>query len=652
MTRQTLRSLLSHKSFGRRSNHDLPASSSSLDVSMMEEKVARGEAIIVKWDPDASAYAKITSLFYESRSEAHRFLAEVSDLQRNMLAFVAAAGPARLAHPCLVRAQTLMQAAMRRLVKEFYQILAANRDLLDPESVSVRSACSSVSEEPDYDSWEYRSPEEEALAAGESISDVERAATIAMADLRAIADTMVSAGYSKECVTTYQTLRKCIVDEGLCRLGFERLSLAHVLKLDWAMLELKVRSWLGASRVALRTLFHGEHVLLDHVFAGSDTVREALFADIAGDAALHFLSFPVSVAKSKRSPEKLFRLLDLYDTIVELWPEIELVFSFESTAVVRAQALASRSKLAETARATLADFESAILRESSRLAVPGGGVHPMTCYTMNYISLLADYESSLAEIFANCPLQTPSPIPDFFLDTSQVPAVHPPASCPSSPGTTTSSYNSAVAEKLTWLVFALLCKLDGKTETYQDVGLSYLFLANNLQYIVSKVRSCQLLELLGEEWAARHAAKARQHASGYERVAWGGVATGVPKGEVSAGEAGEWIRAFIAALEAACATQAGWVVTDPGMREEVKEAVRGMVVPAFRGFYARWHAVIEDVAITPHASLDPAALGQKDQNATRGMTCSGPILHATPTSLSNVAGSTIPLPAKQARQTR
>ncbi|URE18910.1 exocyst complex [Musa troglodytarum] len=407
-----------------------------------------------------------------------------------------------------------------------------------------------------------------------------------MANLRAIADTMVSAGYSKECVTTYQTLRKCIVDEGLCRLGFERISLAHVLKLDWSMLELKVRSWLGASRVALRTLFHGERVLLDHVFAGSNTVREALFADIAGDAAVHFLSFPVSVAKSKRSPEKLFRLLDLYDTIVELWPEIELGFSFESTAVVRAQALASLSKLAETASATLADFESAILRESSRLAVPGGGVHPMTRYTMNYISLLADYGSSLAEIFADCPLQTPS---------------HIPASCPSSSGTTTSSYDSVVAEQLAWLVFALLCKLDGKTETYQDVGLSYLFLANNLQYIESKVRSCQLLELLGEEWAARHAAKARQHSARYERVAWGGVAAEIPKGEVSAGEAGERMRAFIAALEAACATQAGWVVADPGMREEVREAVRGMVVPAFRGFYARWHAALEDVAVASYS---------------------------------------------------
>ena len=32
---------------------------------MMEGKVTAVEAIITKWDPDASSFAKITSLFYE-----------------------------------------------------------------------------------------------------------------------------------------------------------------------------------------------------------------------------------------------------------------------------------------------------------------------------------------------------------------------------------------------------------------------------------------------------------------------------------------------------------------------------------------------------------------------------------------------------------
>ncbi|RRT33596.1 hypothetical protein B296_00052714 [Ensete ventricosum] len=605
MTRQGLRNLLPCKPFGRRRHRDSPSpaatassSSSSSSSSSLEEMVARAEAVVVKWDPESSAYAKITSLFYEDRSEARRFLAEVSELQRAMLVFVAAAEPARLSHPCLVRAQTLMQAAMRRLEKEFFQVLAANRDLLDPESVSVRS---SISEEPDYDPWE-NSPEEEALAAGKSIGEVERAAGVVMADLRAIADTMVFAGYGKECFRTYKALRKSIVDEGLYRLGFERLPPAQVQKLDWPVLELKVRSWLGASRIAVRTLFHGERVLLDHIFAGSDIVREVVFADMAGDAALQFLGFPGLVAKSKRSPEKLFRLLDLYDAVTELRPEIEQIFSFDSTAAVRAQALASLSKLAEAARATLADFESAIMKESSRSPVPGGRVHPMTRYAMNYISLLADYQSALVEIFADFPIHTLTPIPPFFFDTSQTPAEQQLAvSGPSSSPLTTSSSSegsrrSAIAARFAWLILSLLCKLDGKAAACRDVGLSYLFLANNLQYIVNKARSCRLQELLGEEWAARQAAKARQHAAEYERAAWGRVAATIPTGDVSSGEARGRMRAFSAALEEACAAQAGWVVAEAAMREEVKATVRGMILPAYRGFYTRWEAAPEDAS--------------------------------------------------------
>ncbi|CAL9769205.1 unnamed protein product [Musa acuminata subsp. burmannicoides] len=608
MTRKGLRNLLPCKPFGRRHHRDSQSaaatasssSSSSSSTSSLEEKVARAEVVVIKWDPESSAYAKITSLFYEDRSEARKFLAEASDLQRAMLVFVADAEPASLSHPCLVRAQTLMQAAMRRLEKEFFQILAANRDLLDPESVSVRSAYSSVSEGPDYDPWE-NSPEEEAHLAGKSIGEVERAAGVVMADLRAIADTMVFAGYRKECVRTYKSLRKSIVDEGLYRLGFERLAPAQIQKLDWAVLELKVRSWLVASRVAVRTLFHGERVLLDHVFAGSDAVREVVFADIAADVALQFLGFPGLVAKSKRSPEKLFRLLDLYDAVAELRPEIEPIFSFDSTAAVRAQALASLSKLAEAARATLADFESAIMKESSRSTVPGGGVHPVTRNAMNYISLLADYQSALVEILADFPIQTPTPIPAFLFDTSQAPTEQQPAvsgssSTPASSSSSEGSRRSAIAARFAWLILSLLWKLDEKAAAYRDVGLSYLFLANNLQYIVNKVRSCRLRELLGEEWATRQAAKARQHAAGYERAAWGRVAATIPTGNVSAGEARGRMRAFNAALEEVCAAESGWVVADAAMREEVRANVRRMILPAYRGFYTLWETAMEDAA--------------------------------------------------------
>ncbi|XP_042467241.1 exocyst complex component EXO70H1-like [Zingiber officinale] len=282
-----------------------------------------------------------------------------------MLDFVAAtAEPSRLSHPCLVRPQTLMQVVMRRLEKEFYQMLAANSDLLDPESQFVRSSRSSFSDDQVSDLWdESASPDQtDALVARESIIKIERTTAVVMTDLRAIADTMVFAGYGFECVRIYRTLRKSVVDEELYRHGFDRsLSSPQIKKMDWAVLELKIRSWLGACRVAVRTLFHRERVLIDHVFSNSNIAREVVFSSVAGNAALQFFAFPEWATKSKWSPEKFFRLLDMHDAIGEVWPEVELVFSFESTSSVRTQALASFAKLTDAARCTFTNFDSTIL---------------------------------------------------------------------------------------------------------------------------------------------------------------------------------------------------------------------------------------------------------------------------------------------------
>ncbi|WOL14857.1 hypothetical protein Cni_G23638 [Canna indica] len=605
MTRKGLRRFVPSYSFGRH-HHDRQSSGGSAPASsprspqqrlsdaLMEDHVAAAEAIVVKWDPDASSHAKrASSLFHDDRAEARDFLAAVRDLQCAMLFFVSGGGAVSSSHATIVRAQTLMQAAMRRLEKEFYQILAANRDFFEPESVSARS-CSrfSASDEGDDD--------EVGGGAEDSAGEIERAGAMAMADLRAIAETMIAAGYGKECVKVYKVLRKSVVDEGLYRLGFAQLSASQVHKLDWAVLEIKIRSWLRTSRVAVATLFSRERILMDHVFGSSDSIREAVFADIAGETALQFLRFPESVAKSKRSTEKLVRFLDLREAISEILLEVESVFSFESTAAVREQAVATLAKLAEAVRATIADFEAALQKEHSKSLVPGGRVHPLTRDAMNCIATLADYETTLAEVFADFPLPTPNYLPGFLFGTSNT------AAQPSSPASSLSSSSSfssssstdnsrrtKVTALLAGLLLVLLCKLDAKARAYRDAGLSYLFLANNLQYIVSRVQSCRLREVLGEEWAARHAAKARQHAAAYERVAWAKVAAEIPVGKVGAGEARERMLAFSTGLEEACAAQAGWVVADEGMREEVRASVRGMVLPAYRSFYKRWRAVPE-----------------------------------------------------------
>ena len=533
--------------------------------SVIDEIIDSAAILILKWDPDSSTYAKVTSLFYESKSEAHQFIKCVNDLQKAMHFLVNEDSSSER----LILAQSLMQLAMKRLQKEFYQLLSMNRAYLDPESVSTRSSRASTrSSTSDYED----DGDDDDRVASDSISDVEQVSSMVMAELRSIAECMISAGYAKECINIYKIIRKSIIDEGIYRMGVEKLSSSQINKSDWEVVELRIKNWLDAVKISMRTLFNGERILCDHVFAVSDSIRESCFSDISKEGAMLLFGFPEHVAKSKKIPEKMFRVLDMYTSIFENWPEIEAIFSFESTAGVRNQAFNSLVKLAEFVRAMLSEFEASIQKDSSKTPAYGGGVHRLTLHSMNYLSLLADYSNVLINIFRDWPPPANSSLPEFFFDSSD----------------SEDSATPAISLRIAWLILVLLCKLDGKAKQYDDVSVSYLFLANNLNHVVWKVRTSNLHYLLGDEWAAKHEAKVKQFAANYERLGWGHVLTSLPENPtvvISSDQAKMIFRNFNWSFEEAYRKQRTSVVPNATLRDDIKASLAGKIVSAYRGFY-------------------------------------------------------------------
>ncbi|CAN6556812.1 unnamed protein product [Malus baccata var. baccata] len=535
----------------------------SFSDSLMEENIEIAEALITKWDSDSgsTSYTAVTSIFYDDRQEARLYLKSVGDLQSAMQHFLISQTTSA---EKLIRAQNLMQSAMKRLEKEFYQILSDNREYLDAETVSSRSSRASTrTSVSDQDS----ESEDESRVATESVDHI---SWVAMSDLKSIADCMIASGYGKECVRIYNIIRKSILDESLYLLGVEKMTLSQVQKMDWKVLETKIKNWLNAVKVSVKTLFYGERLLCDHVFAASNSIAESCFNEISKEAAMTLFGFPESVGKSKKlSPEKMFRVLDLYQAVSDLWPEIESIFSFESTSAVRSLAVNSLVKLGEAVRSMLEEFESAIQKETSKTPVPAGGVHPLTRYVMNYITFLTDYTEVLTDIVADWPLAISTPLPEAYFGCYD-------------------AEESQLSIRVAWLVLVLLCKLDGKAALYKDVALSYLFLANNLQYVVGKVRSSNLKYLLGDYWVENHDSKVKQYAANYERMGWTKVFDSLPKdptAEISSDQARIYFKRFNAAFEEAYKKQTSWVVMDPKLRDEIKVSVAKKLVPTYREFY-------------------------------------------------------------------
>ncbi|KAJ8535560.1 hypothetical protein K7X08_023280 [Anisodus acutangulus] len=521
----------------------------------MEETIENAESIIKKWDLDASStststsYNRVANLFRDNPIDAKHLLNAVNDLHHAMQFVIKDSSSSKL----LVRAHNLMQIAMKRLQKEFYTILSGSRYFLDPETVSSSRSSKSY--------------EDEVYKDNESQTKV---SVFVMADLKSIADCMIGAGYGKECVKIYKFNRKSVIDETLYYLGIEKLSSSEIRKMDWELLEKKIKNWLSSVKITVITLFRSERILCDYVFSASDNIRESCFSEIAKDGALVLFTFPEMVTKYKKmSMEKMFRVLDLYDAVCNIWVELEMIFNFESTPVVKSQAMTSLVKLGHAARAMLSEFETAVQKDSSK-AVPGGGIHPLTRYVMNYLVFLSDYSGAISEIIVDSPMLLQMLPKSCYLDIN------------------IDSPSSAVFIRLVWLLLVLLCKLDGKAQLYNDVALSYLFLANNLNYVVSKVWESNLKLLLGSDWISNHKKKVREYMSKYERTGWDKVITSMPENlttEISSTEVEERFNKFNLSFEEIYRKQSSWVVPDRKLQDHIKISLASKIVPIYRVFY-------------------------------------------------------------------
>ena len=72
----------------------------------------------------------------------------------------------------------------------------------------------------------------------------------------------------------------------------------------------------------VKLLYAGERIVCDQIFEGFDSLRDQCFGEVTASSVSVLLSFGDAIAKSKRSPEKLFVLLDMYEIMRELHSEV------------------------------------------------------------------------------------------------------------------------------------------------------------------------------------------------------------------------------------------------------------------------------------------------------------------------------------------
>lgn len=245
---------------------------------------------------------------------------------------------------------------------------------------------------------------------------------------------------------------------------------------------------------------------------------------------------------------------------------------------MRDAALSLSKRLAQTSQETFVDFEEAVEKDATRTTVLDGTVHPLTSYVINYVKFLFDYQSTLNQLFQEY--------------------------------VTGDNSDSQLAVVTMRIMQALQSNLDNKSKQYKDPSLTYLFLMNNIHYMVRSLSRSEAKDVLGDDWVQRHRRIVQQNANQYKRVAWAkilqtlsvqGLSTsgsGSSLGNdaannVSKASIKERFKSFNSQFEELHQRQSQWTVPDQELREYLRLAIAEVLLPAYRSFIKRFGPMVE-----------------------------------------------------------
>ncbi|GMI71094.1 exocyst subunit exo70 family protein A2 [Hibiscus trionum] len=541
----------------------------------IDKTLKSAEAILTRFDLTRKAEAKILRGPHE---DLQSYLEAIDQLRSNIQyftnhkSFKSTSGVITHANNLLTKAISKLEDEFRNLLTNYSKVVEPDR-LFDGLPDSLRPSATSPAKRSDNkkDSDNQKNLENAVYTPPTLIPP--RVLPL----LRNLAKQMVQAGHQQQLFRIYRDTRASVLEQSLRKLGVERLSKDDVQKMQWEVLEAKIGNWIHYMRIAVKLLFAGEKKLCDQILEGIDSFRDQCFSEITANSVSVLLSFGEAIAKSKRSPEKLFVLLDMYEIMRELQSEIDSLFGTKSCTEMRESAQSLTKRLAQTAQETFGDFEEAVAKDATKTAVLDGTVHPLTSYVINYVKFLFDYKTTLEQLFQEFEGGDP---------------------------------NSQLKNLTKRIMEALQTNLDGKSKQYKDPALTQLFLMNNMHYIVRSVRRSEAKDLLGDDWVQIHRRIVQQHANQYKRISWAKVLQCVTiqgvappgGGGMMGGDAGSGIskamvkdrfKNFNVQFEDLHMRQCQWNVPDSELRESLRLAVAEVLLPAYRSFHKRFGPMVE-----------------------------------------------------------
>ncbi|KAJ0792278.1 putative exocyst complex component Exo70, cullin repeat-like-containing domain superfamily [Helianthus annuus] len=525
-------------------------------------------------DRRVSRYLTVDEPIWSNSGDASLFLAVVDDLIAVIREGSVTADDSAVI--VLDRAEDLLQQCMFRLEEEFKRLIqrgGVEFEFSDDVAGGDNGGCADSDSDEDNrfdDGFDDRSDEFNVPVA-HPVTDynvtIDSLPSSTINDLHQISQRMVTAGYGKECSLAYSNCRRDFIEESLSRLGFLGLQNVNKPLVDDDN-DIEIEKWIKAVNMAVRVIYPSEQRLCDRVFGCSTSAAAAAadlsFMDTCRVSVMELLNFANGIAMGSRAPERLFKILDVYEAVKALLPEFEVLFSGHYCLFLKNEAVGVWKRLGESIRGIFVELENLIQRDPVKAAVPGGGLHPITRYVMNYLR-------------AACSRPTLKQVFDDYVEQS--------------------STSSSLSVQIAWIMDVLENNLESKSKAYRDPALSSVFMMNNGRYIVKKVKDDELGSLLGDDWIRKQTSRVRQHHVNYQRSSWHKILNTLKLDNNNSSSSSnlaskalkDKLKLFNSQFIEICRNQSTWVIFDEQLREELKISVAGTLLPAYRNFLGRFH---------------------------------------------------------------
>ncbi|MED6205840.1 Exocyst complex component EXO70I [Stylosanthes scabra] len=405
--------------------------------------------------------------------------------------------------------------------------------------------------------------------------------------LRRISFTLAANDCLDICIDIYVKVRYRRAAKALMKLNPDYLKTytpEGIDEMEWETLESAITLWTQHFQVAVKKVLQSEKSLCQRVLG---TIMEGLvwpecFVKISDKIMAVFFRFGEGVARSSKEPQKLFKLLDMFESLERLKENVLETFEGESGVDICTRFRELEKLIIDASSKVFWEFGLQIEGNADGLPTPqDGSVPKLVRYAINYLKYLAsdNYRTAMAKV-----LRTEQIWKNGILSKQE---------------TDESLLKNAISN----VMEALQRNIESKRSRCRDKILVQVFLMNTYWYIYMRTKNTELGELLGDQYMKiGYKTVAEESAYLYQKQSWGVLVAILDGGDVQ--EHGkdtigrlvnEKIESFLKCLNEVCERhiRGGYSIPDLDLREQMRESTMKLVVPAYVEFLESYSGFLQ-----------------------------------------------------------